>query len=99
MFDFYRNFRSFLNAHRYASQAQLIAELGEKVICPAELKVFDADILCCFSLALTLTCPSLCFAGALSWTASIPQSTGAPQTGEAAGTVCSSAGVRPTRRP
>jgi Pentapeptide repeats (8 copies) len=30
MFDFYRNFRSFLNIHRYASQEQLIAELGEK---------------------------------------------------------------------
>jgi hypothetical protein len=41
MFDFYRNFRSFLNVHRYASQAQLIAELGEKVIRPAELKVLD----------------------------------------------------------
>ncbi|HEY4860603.1 MAG TPA: pentapeptide repeat-containing protein [Xanthobacteraceae bacterium] len=41
MFDFYRNFRSFLNVHRYASQAQLIADLGEKVIRPAELKVLD----------------------------------------------------------
>ena len=36
MFDFYRNFRSFLNVHRYASQEQLIADLGEKVIRPAE---------------------------------------------------------------
>jgi Pentapeptide repeats (8 copies) len=41
MFDFYRNFRSFLNVHRYASQEQLIADLGEKVIHPAELKVRD----------------------------------------------------------
>ena len=39
MFDFYRNFRSFLNVHRYASQEQLIVELGEKIILPAELKV------------------------------------------------------------
>jgi Pentapeptide repeats (8 copies) len=41
MFDFYQNFRSFLNVHRYASQEQLIADLGEKVIRPAELKVLD----------------------------------------------------------
>jgi Pentapeptide repeats (8 copies) len=41
MFDFYRNFRSFLNVHRYANQEQLIADLGEKVIRPAELKVVD----------------------------------------------------------
>jgi uncharacterized protein YjbI with pentapeptide repeats len=41
MFDFYRNFRSFLNVHSYASQEHLIADLGEKVIRPAELKVLD----------------------------------------------------------
>jgi len=41
MFDFYRNFRSFLNVHRYASQEQLVVELGEKVIRPAELKFLD----------------------------------------------------------
>ena len=41
MFDFYRNFRSFLNVHRYASQEQLIADLGEKVIRPAELKILE----------------------------------------------------------
>jgi uncharacterized protein YjbI with pentapeptide repeats len=41
MFDFYRNFRSFLNVYRYVSQEQLLAELGEKVIRPAELKVLD----------------------------------------------------------
>jgi hypothetical protein len=40
MFDFYRNFPSFLNVHRFANQEQLIAELGEKVIRPAE-KVWD----------------------------------------------------------
>jgi uncharacterized protein YjbI with pentapeptide repeats len=41
MFDFYRNCRSFLKVHRYASPKQLIADLGEKVIRPAELKVRD----------------------------------------------------------
>jgi hypothetical protein len=39
MFDFYRKFPWFLAVHRYASQEQLIADLGEKVIRPAELKV------------------------------------------------------------
>jgi hypothetical protein len=39
MFDFYGNFPWFLEVHRYASQEQLIADLGEKVIRPAELKV------------------------------------------------------------
>ena len=41
MFDFYRNRPSFLTVHRYASQEQLLADLGEKVIRPAELKVLD----------------------------------------------------------
>jgi hypothetical protein len=41
MFDFYRNRPSFLSVHRYASQEQLIADLGEKVIRPAELKVLE----------------------------------------------------------
>jgi hypothetical protein len=41
MFDFFRNFRTFLKVHRYASQERLIADLGEKVIRPAELKVLD----------------------------------------------------------
>jgi hypothetical protein len=41
MFDFYRNFRSFLPVHHYASQEQLLADLGEKVIRPAELKVLE----------------------------------------------------------
>jgi hypothetical protein len=39
MFDFYRNRPSFLRVHRYTSQEQLLADLGEKVIRPAELKV------------------------------------------------------------
>jgi hypothetical protein len=41
MFDFYRNRPSFLSVHRYTSQEQLIAELGEKIIRPAELKALD----------------------------------------------------------
>lgn len=41
MFDFYRNRPSFLAVHRYASQEQLLADLGEKVIRPAELKVLE----------------------------------------------------------
>ena len=41
MFDFYRNSPSFLTVHRYANKEQLIADLGEKVIRPAELKVLD----------------------------------------------------------
>ena len=41
MFDFYRNRPSFLTVHRYATQEQLLADLGEKVIRPAELKVLD----------------------------------------------------------
>ena len=41
MFDFYRNRRPFLPVHRYVSQEQLLADLGEKVIRPAELKVLD----------------------------------------------------------
>jgi len=41
MFDFYRNRPSFLPVYRYADQKQLLADLGEKVIRPAELKVLD----------------------------------------------------------
>jgi uncharacterized protein YjbI with pentapeptide repeats len=41
MFDFYRNRPSFLPVHRYVSQEQLLADLGEKVMRPAELKVLD----------------------------------------------------------
>ena len=39
MFDFYRHQPSFLTVHRYTSQKQLLNDLGEKVIRPAELKV------------------------------------------------------------
>ena len=39
MFDFYRNKPSFLTVHRYADQQQLLADLSDKVIRPAELKV------------------------------------------------------------
>jgi hypothetical protein len=39
MFDFYRNRPSFLSVHGYATQEQLLADLGDKVIRPAELKV------------------------------------------------------------
>jgi hypothetical protein len=35
MFDFFRNFRSFLKVHHYNNQQQLIADLGERVIGPA----------------------------------------------------------------
>jgi uncharacterized protein YjbI with pentapeptide repeats len=44
MFDFYRNRPSFLKAHRYANQEQLLTDLGEKVIRPAELKVEELKI-------------------------------------------------------
>jgi hypothetical protein len=36
MFDFFRNFRSFLKVHHYNNQQQLIADLRERVIDPAE---------------------------------------------------------------
>jgi uncharacterized protein YjbI with pentapeptide repeats len=36
MFDFFRNFRSFLKVHHYNNQQQLIADLGERVIEPPE---------------------------------------------------------------
>ena len=39
MFDFYRRMQWFLPVHRYADQEQLLADLGDKVIRPAELKV------------------------------------------------------------
>lgn len=41
MFDSYRNRRSVLAAHRYADREQLLADLGDKVIRPAELKVLE----------------------------------------------------------
>jgi hypothetical protein len=39
MFDFYRNRPSFLPVHRYTDQEQLLADLGDEVIRPAEQKV------------------------------------------------------------
>jgi hypothetical protein len=36
MFEFFRNFRTFLKVHHYNDQQQLIADLGERVIDPAE---------------------------------------------------------------
>jgi hypothetical protein len=36
MFDFFRNFRSFLKVRHYNNQQHLIADLGERVIRPAE---------------------------------------------------------------
>jgi hypothetical protein len=36
MFDFFRQYPWFLKVHHYASQQQLIADLGERVIGPAE---------------------------------------------------------------
>ena len=39
MFDFYRHMHRFLKVHRYDSQEHLIADLGERVIRPAETKV------------------------------------------------------------
>lgn len=41
MFDFYRKSSSFLTVYRYADQEQLLADLGEKVIRPAELRVLE----------------------------------------------------------
>jgi hypothetical protein len=39
MFDFYRDMKWLLKAHRYDNQEQLIGDLGERVIGPAETKV------------------------------------------------------------
>jgi hypothetical protein len=39
MFDFYRGRPSFLPVHRYDTPAQLLADLGDRVIGPAEAKV------------------------------------------------------------
>jgi hypothetical protein len=41
MFDFYRNRPSFLTVHPYADEEQLLADLGDKVIRPAELKALE----------------------------------------------------------
>jgi hypothetical protein len=39
MFDFYHDMSRFLKVHRHDNQEQLIADLGERVILPAETKV------------------------------------------------------------
>jgi hypothetical protein len=39
MFDFFRRYPWVLKSHRYDTQEQLIATLGEQVIRPAEAKV------------------------------------------------------------
>jgi hypothetical protein len=41
MFDFYRGFRSFLPVHRYDTPAQLLSELGDRVIKPSEAKALE----------------------------------------------------------
>ena len=41
MFDFYRNRPSVLSVYRYATREQLLVDLGDKVIRPAELKVME----------------------------------------------------------
>ncbi len=41
MFDFYRNSRNFLTVYRYDTPERLIADLGERVIRPAEDKVLE----------------------------------------------------------
>jgi hypothetical protein len=41
MFDFYRHFPWFLPVHRYATPAQLLAELSDRVIKPSEAKVLQ----------------------------------------------------------
>jgi hypothetical protein len=41
MFDFFRRYPWVLDAHRYDSQEQLIADLKDRVIRPAEAKVLE----------------------------------------------------------
>ena len=41
MFDFYRHLPWFLPVHRYDTPAQLLAELGDRVINPSETKVLE----------------------------------------------------------
>jgi hypothetical protein len=36
MFDFFRRYAWFLPAHRYETQAQLLADLDQQVIAPAD---------------------------------------------------------------
>ena len=41
MFDFFRRYPWVLKAHRYDTPEQLIANLGDRVIRPAEAKVLE----------------------------------------------------------
>ena len=41
MFDFYRDFRSFLPVHRYDTPAELLSELSDRVIEPSEAKALE----------------------------------------------------------
>ena len=41
MFDFYRGRSSFLQVHRYNTPAQLLADLSDRVIRPAEAKLLE----------------------------------------------------------
>jgi hypothetical protein len=41
MFDFFRHYPWFLKVHRYATPAQLLSELSERVIKPSEAEVLE----------------------------------------------------------
>jgi hypothetical protein len=41
MFDFHHSFHWFLPVHRYDTLTRLLADLGERVIGPAEIKVAE----------------------------------------------------------
>jgi hypothetical protein len=41
MFDFYRPYQWFLPAHRYSEPRQLLVDLGDRVIRPAEAKALE----------------------------------------------------------
>ena len=43
MFDFYRHRPSFLSVHRYDTKEQLLVDLGDKVICRAELRFWSFE--------------------------------------------------------
>jgi hypothetical protein len=44
MFDFFKRYPWFLNVHRYDAPAQLLADLTERVIGPAEAKVAEPSV-------------------------------------------------------
>jgi hypothetical protein len=45
MFDFYQGRPSFLPVHRYDRPAQLLADLSDRVIGPAEAKVSELHVI------------------------------------------------------